>query len=184
MFARVRVEYWPYLGAGVWGQRVLLQNAPRLPRNWKPERLFLSDINGRRSSKKILVYVDYVGCVYYAINRQGHSFSEVHRIDFTPWSAVAQMADMAGNGQAGILWSYTEQPGRRYPDYRYLDFEGDKGRPYLMSKIDNHLGLITEISYASSTESYIKALEERRAWTTFLPIGIITIVLELSPVMW
>ncbi len=168
-----RVEYWPYLGAAVWGRRIIMQNAPNLPPNWRPEYLFLSDINGDGVAD--LIYVDN-GTVYYAINRQGRSFSDAQQIGFTPSlvSASVQMADMTGDGLAGILWSFNHDQ-RRYAQYRYLDFESDEGRPYLMTKIDNHLGLVTEISYATSTDSYIAALEERRDWQTFLPIGIITV---------
>jgi RHS repeat-associated protein len=163
-----RLEYWPYLGNGRWGTRVIMHKAPRFERHYDPTRVYVTDINGDGLAD--VVYVGY-DCVYYWINQSGQSFSEAQQIQFTPLtssSSSVRIVDMKGTGTAGVLWSYS---GGKY---MYLDFTGGI-KPYLLSRIDNHIGLITEIEYRPSTEFYLKDLKERKKWRTFLPFPVQTV---------
>ena len=52
-----RVDYWPNLGFGRFGNRITMSAAPRLETNFNPARLFLADLDG--SGCADLVYVDF-----------------------------------------------------------------------------------------------------------------------------
>jgi RHS repeat-associated protein len=144
-----RVVFWPNLGNGRWGSQRRLKNAPVLPRNYDPNRLFLADIDGDGLAD--IMYVDYdrISCW---INQSGQSFSEPVVIKGTPPVAntAILIADMKGSGTNGVLWSYPDAL-RRKTAYRYLDLAGGK-KPYLLNQIRNNTGIVTDVLYGTSTE--------------------------------
>ncbi len=78
--------------------------------------------------------------------------------------------DMLGTGTAGLLFGTTRRPGRREP-YRYLDFTGGD-KPYLLRRIDNGVGKVTEITFGASTQHRIRDRDAGDDWGTFLPRAI------------
>lgn len=165
-----RIEYWPNLGYGRWGKRITMHHSPQLPKNYDLKRLFLSDIDGDGYAD--LVYVDF-GRVHYWINQSGNAWSEEHIIHGTP--AVSDMdavriADMKGTGTAGILWSYDYSSQNR-TNYKYLDLTGGV-KPYLLHGMDNHIGAITQVTYAPSTRFAIQDWEQGHPWKTHLPFPV------------
>ena len=70
-----RIEYWPNLGHGKWGKRILMYNAPNLQDGndpggkYDPKRLFFSDVDGAGNAD--LVYVAY-DCVKVWLNQSGN----------------------------------------------------------------------------------------------------------------
>jgi len=163
------VRYWPYLGNGRWAAPVTLQNTPTLPRNFDPQRLRLSDIDGDGCAD--LVYVDNTSVTYW-LNQGGTRLSEPQMIDYTPRANPGEfrLADMNGGGTAGVLWSYSG-PERRMTDFFYLDFTGGI-KPYLLNRIDNGMGLVTEISYGTSSAEAIRDRQTGAPWSTFLPFAL------------
>lgn len=164
------IQYWPNLGYGQWGRRVTMGNSPQLPPNYDPRRLFLADIDGDGYAD--LVYIHY-GRVHYWINQSGNAWSEEHIIEGTP--AVSDMdairlADMKGTGTAGILWTY-DYSEHNPANYKYLDLTGGI-KPYLLNGMDNNIGAITRIDYASSTKFAVADREQGLPWQTHLPFPV------------
>jgi RHS repeat-associated protein len=160
------VSYWPYLGNGRWHDpdSPLQMGRPEgLPANPQRERLFLSDIDGDGCAD--LLYLDIENLqVLYWLNQSGQRFSNMQAVTglFIPDPGAMRLADMSGLGTAGLLWY---QPAKSR--YRYLDFNGGV-KPHLLNRIDNGVGLLTEVEYSTST---LQALADP-AWSTFLPFPV------------
>lgn len=165
-----RIDYWPNLGYGKFGQRITMADAPHLPYNFDPARLFLTDVDG--SGCADLVYVDF-DCVYFWFNRSGNGWSAQHVVHGTPLTTnntAVQFADIYGTGTAALLWSY---PHSQFPNqnYKVLDFCGGR-KPYLLIEMDNHLGATTRVQYASSTKFCLADEAENRPWVSKLPFPV------------
>lgn len=142
-----RVLYWPNLGHGKWGAARRMANAPQLPRNYDPARLFFADVDG--SGAMDVLYVDY-DRIYCWINQSGRQFSDPITVAGTPPVANAGIviADMKGTGTNGVLWSY-QDGWRNAAAYRYMDLCGGK-KPYLLNTINSNTGITTQIEHGSS----------------------------------
>ncbi|EHQ91153.1 SpvB/TcaC N-terminal domain-containing protein [Desulfosporosinus youngiae] len=164
------IQYWPNLGYGRWGRRITMGNAPQLPPGYDPRRLFLTDIDGDGYAD--LVYINY-GRVHCWINQSGNAWSEEYVIEGTP--AVSDMdavrvADMKGTGTAGILWTY-DYSQQNPANYKYLDLTGGV-KPYLLNGMDNNIGAVTRVNYASSAKFAIADQEGGIPWQTHLPFPV------------
>ena len=160
-----RLEYWPSRGQGRFAEGRTMADAPRFPYPFDPERVFLTDVNGDGLADVVFAGYDEVT---YWINQSGNGFSPPHVVRGTPPTGsleTLRLADMAGTGSAGLLWTAP------YRDYRFLDFTGPV-KPGLLSRIDNHLGLVTTIAYTTSSEEAIRDRERGRPWSTFLPFPV------------
>ena len=163
------VTYFPYLGLGRWDEPITMEHSPELPYDFQPSRLLVSDIDGDGCAD--LIYLDK-GRVLYWLNQQGIGFSDAKEIKYVPTGQIGEprIADMRGSGTAGLLWS-TSGPFNHGAAYFYLDFSGDS-KAYLLNRIDNALGLTTEITYDTSARQAASAKREGDEWKTFLPIPI------------
>jgi hypothetical protein len=138
-----RVVYYPNLGLGRWGSVRRMTNAPRLPRNYDPNRLFLADIDGNGTAD--LVYVDF-DCIRLWLNQSGNAFSDEVTVRGTPpvANAAILIADMKGTGTNGVLWSYAAAL-HRGQSYRYLDLAGGT-KPLLLRRITGNTRVVTTIT--------------------------------------
>ena len=165
-----RFLYWPNLGNGKWGSVKRMTNAPRLPRNYDPARLFLADIDGSGAVDMVYVDYDHISCW---INQSGNSFSDEIVIKGTPpviTTGIA-IADMKGMGTNGILWSYHDSL-RNTVAYRYLDLCGGR-KPGLLTSITSNTGVTTKIEHGSSIEYQNDKTDPRLAGANyFLPFPI------------
>jgi RHS repeat-associated protein len=160
------IEYWPSIGVGQWDQRKVLLLPGNGPARFDPVRCHLTDINGDGVAD--VVYVDD-DAIYVWVNHQGERMVEAAGMRYPPPAAptTIRVTDMLGTGTAGLLFGMTYRPGRREL-YRYLDFTGGT-KPYLLSRIDNGVGKVTEIVYGSSTAHRLRDRDAGRDWNTFLP---------------
>lgn len=170
------VEYWPSLGHGDWGPRVITRNAPRFPVGYDPRRLLLGDVDGDGLADLVHVGEDTVTLW---INRGGWVWSDPvviraragdpdHRVRGTPppHGGDLRLVDLLGNGIDGVLWSHDVH------GWSFLDLTGGK-KPYLLEEIDNHIGATTRVGYAPSTWFYAEDERHREArWRTSLPFPV------------
>jgi len=143
------VEYWPQLGHRRWGSRITTRDAPRLPYGYDPRRVLLGDVDGDGLAD--LLYVEDTRVTVW-VNRSGNGWSEPIVITGTPAVTdidAVRLIDLRGTGVAGVLWS-ADQDGLGRPRSFFLDLTGS-GQPYLLDRMDNHLGAVTEVAYATST---------------------------------
>jgi RHS repeat-associated protein len=165
-----RVEYWPSRGWGDWGRRVLMRNSPRFPEGYNPAHILLCDVDGDGLAD--LIHVENTRVTLW-INRCGNSWSEPIVIRGTPPLADGDSvctADVLGTGIGGILWSFD---AGRLPRERlmFLQLAGAP-KPYLLDRMDNHCGAVTEVSYAPSTRFLLADAAAGRPWRTPLPFPV------------
>ncbi|MBB6498857.1 Rossmann-like fold-containing protein [Pedobacter cryoconitis] len=167
------VECWPCLGYGNYGKKITLGNAPLFGEGFDSSRVFLADINGSGTTDLIYIYPDYAAIF---LNQNGNSFSAPILITLPGiYSKIDQISfsDILGNGTSCLVFTVIEP----VPIHYYYNFSGElilNGisqevlKPYLLNRIDNHMGSIIQIRYCSSTKF---ALEDRLAghpWITKL----------------
>ena len=165
-----RIDYWPNLGYGRFGNRITMACSPQLEINFAPERLFLTDIDG--SGCADIVYVDF-NQIHFWFNQSGNGWSEQQTIYGTPSTVDTtslQFADIYGRGTNCLLWSY-DYGQVLDSHYKVLDFCGGT-KPYLLIEMDNNMGATTRVDYGSSTDHYIEDLENGRPWATTLPFPV------------
>jgi RHS repeat-associated protein len=175
-----RVDYWPYLGHGRWGRRITMRNSPRfedaaqfLPVGFDPRRVLLGDVD--RDGCADLVYVGLDEVTVW-LNQGGDRWSDPITIDGTPRITdldAVRLADMLGTGP-GILWTY-DLGAQRDSTFKFLELAGGT-KPHLLSRIDNHMGAVTEVEYAPSTRFYLedeRRPETRRKTTLPFPVQVV-----------
>lgn len=179
-----RIDYWPNLGYGRWGHRVTTSISGRLPFNFDPLRVLLGDVDGDGLAD--LVYVSDREVTLW-MNRSGNGWSAPITIRGTPavnTMVTVRLLDLLGTGVPGLLWT-RDADGSGRPQHFFLDFTGGS-KPYLLDRMVNNLGAVTEVTYASSTKFYLRdqASPDTR-WRTTLPFPVqvverVTVIDELS----
>lgn len=171
-----RIEYWPNLGHGRWGKRILMTDAPELNGPYEPNgtydprRLFFSDVDGDGLADLIYVAHD---CVKVWLNQSGNGWSKNPKIirgTPSPIPNSVRLADMKGSGCAGVLWTF-EPAQQQGSHYKYLDFTGGI-KPHLLSMIDNNLGASTVVEYRPSTDYWRDDYQKEEPWLTHLPFPV------------
>ena len=165
------VTYWPNLGWGRWGKPITMHNSPRFPYGYDSQRILVGDVDGDGLAD--MIYVDHNHVTLW-INQSGNAWSEGIIIRGTPPftnSDAVRLVDLLGSGISGVLWS-SDATNNAYANLFFLDFTGAT-KPYLLSQMDNHLGSVTRIGYAPSTQFYL-ADEQRpqTRWKTPLPFPV------------
>lgn len=161
--------YWPNLGYGRFGAKVITDNAPRFTdeERFDPRRIRLSDIDG--SGTNDVLYIGDDG-VHVCFNRSGNSWAAAQRIAVFPTAdalSAVQVFDLLGNGTACLVWS-SPLPAHAHAPLFYVDLMGGV-KPHLMICSRNNLGAETRIRYAPSTKFYIADRMAGRPWITRLP---------------
>ncbi|RYN16671.1 hypothetical protein AA0112_g12390 [Alternaria arborescens] len=167
-----QICYWPNLGHGKFGKKVLMANSPYFDDidSFTQTRLRLFDIDG--SGTTDLIYLGEDGLVYFQ-NESGNSWSEGRCIkSFPKFHSLAQVqvADILGQGTGCLIWS-SSLPGDFGRHIRYIDLAGGQ-KPHLLVCERNNLGTETYIQYASSTKFYLQDNDKGRPWPTRLPFPV------------
>jgi RHS repeat-associated protein len=164
-----RVEYWANRGYGNWSQRMVMQNSPRFRYGYDPRRILIGDVDGDGLAD--LVYVDDRMVVMW-INQGGCGWSDPIEIKGTPAVSnidAVRLVDLLGTGVSGILWSADAATGHHM---FFLDFTGGT-KPYLLNGMSNHMGAMTRVYYAPSTEFYLADEQTPQTrWQTSLPFPV------------
>ncbi|WBQ08339.1 SpvB/TcaC N-terminal domain-containing protein [Kribbella sp. CA-293567] len=164
--------YWPNLGYGNFGARVVMANSPCFdrPGEFDPARLRLADVDGSG-----LADVLYVGPKQVRLwsNQSGNSWSTPTHLPTLPHlddHTGVQLADLLGNGTACLVWSSPLLADAGSP-VRYVDLMGGT-KPYLLTTVTNNLGGVTKIGYAASTKFLLADRRAGRPWATRLPFPV------------
>ena len=166
------VCYWPNLGYGVFGHKVVMDDAPWFEDDdlFEQSRIKLADTDG--SGTTDIIYLGKHGIEIY-LNEAGNGWSEARALGefapVTPQTSVS-IVDFLGRGTSCLLWSST-LPGDSRQSLRYLDLM-DGQKPHLLVKVRNNLGAETQIEYASSTEFYLADKAAGKPWITRLPFPV------------
>jgi RHS repeat-associated protein len=166
------VCYWPNLGRGRFGARVVMDDAPWFDRagQYDPRRLLLADVDG--SGVVDLIYLGHDGARIY-LNRSGNGWCPPHLIATAPATddgTRVSAVDLFGTGTTCLVWP----PDRTRPEkprLRYIDLLGST-HPHLLVSTVNNLGAETHVSYAPSTTFYLADKAAGRPWLSRLPFPV------------
>lgn len=163
-----RVDYWPNLGYGRFGSRLTMVVPAGLPPQFDPERVLLGDIDGDGLAD--LIYISDREVTLW-LNRAGNGWSQPVHLHGTPPVddiVALRLVDLEGTGVAGLLWTRQARLGTA-PEHYFLDFTGGT-KPYLLTRMDNNLGAVTEVSYSPSTTFYLRdQADPATRWRTTMP---------------
>ena len=164
-----RVEYWPQLGNGRFGDAVVMENAPVFDYDteFDQRRLRLVDLDGNGTAD--LLYIGR-GEVRYWINANGNRFVEGDRLTDLPYIdnlSSVQVLDFLGDGTSCLVWSSPLTTFAAEPIH-YLRLTSGV-MPRLLVKVDNSMGQATELHYSTSSRHYLRDKEAGRGWISKLP---------------
>lgn len=167
-----QVCYWPNTGYGSFGARVQMSNAPFFddPSAFDPTRVRLGDVDGSGTTDVIYLGNSHVRLW---INQAGNGFGDERTIaPFPPVDNLTstQLLDLLGRGTACLVWTSPAPAGRELP-LRYLPLMSS-GKPYLLTSIDNGMGVVRNLGYAPSTKFYLSDRRAGRPWITRLPFPV------------
>jgi len=160
--------YWPNLGYGRFGPKVIMDNAPRFDHDtsFDPAHVLLADIDATGTTDLIYLHRDGIRLWF---NQSGNSWGAQNELPEFP-SVDRQTAitttDLRGNGTTCLLWS-SPHPGDSGRHMRYVDLMGGT-KPHLLIASVNNLGAETHVSYASSTKFYLQDKHAGTLWITRL----------------
>lgn len=166
------VCYWPNLGYGRFGAKVVMDAAPRWcpEEQFDPRRVRLADIDG--SGTTDLLYIGADG-VHACFNQSGNSYAARVLLAVFPSAdalSSVQVIDLLGTGTACLLWSSPLAGAARTAMF-YVDLMGSK-KPHLLLSVKNNLGAETRVKYAPSTQFYLQDKFAGRPWATRLPVPV------------
>lgn len=166
----MNICYWPNLGYGRFGARVVMDNSPTFDRmdSFSQKRILLGDVDGSGTTDILYLGNDAVD-IY--LNQSGNSFSAHLKIEGLLPHVDSLMSvsflDLLGTGTMCLLWS-SSGPGGSRSSLRYVDLM-DGVKPHLLTKTTNGLGMETKFSYVPSTDSYLRDQQAGHPWATKLP---------------
>ncbi|MEI6747952.1 MAG: SpvB/TcaC N-terminal domain-containing protein, partial [Bacteroidota bacterium] len=163
--------YWPNLGYGHFGERVMMANPPYFerPDQFNPSQIRLADVDGTGTTD--LIYFGSTTTKYWK-NQAGNSWSEAQEINNFPQvdsMANAEVVDLFGNGTSCLIWS-SKRPSQSRK-MRYLELTSGI-KPYLMIQSYNGMGGITKLLYTTSTKYYLRDKLSGHPWITRLPFPV------------
>ena len=163
-----RVEYWPSMGNGHFGESVLLEGSPRFASEdeFDPVRLRFIDLDG--SGTADIIYLGR-GEVSVWHNSSGNRLTAGPKLRSLPYLdsvSTIGVLDFLGDGRPCLVWS-TPLPGRETSLY-YLPLAAVE-RPRLLLSVDDSLGQETQFTYSSSASHYLRDQHAGEPWTTHLP---------------
>ncbi|MYY08029.1 sugar-binding protein [Streptomyces sp. SID4919] len=163
--------YWPGLGRGRFGARVVMDNAPHLdhPDRYDPRRVHFADVDGTGPADLVHVGADGVDIF---VNLLGNAWSDPARpTAFPPVDdpAAVSVVDLLGTGTSCLVWS-SRLPSDTGRHIRYADLTGPK--PHLLVRVVNNLGGETALTHTTSTHLYLRDKAEGRPWLTRLPFPV------------
>jgi len=166
------VSYWPNLGHGRFGRRVVLGVSPMFESqyNFDARRVRLADLDGSGTSD--VLYAGKDGIRIY-INELGAKLSVPFLVTSLPlvhsW-ATLDVVDLLGTGTACLVWS-SKGPAEEAYALAYVNLLAG-GKPHLLTSVVNNLGAETRLTYQPSTAFYLEDRAAGRPWLTRLPFPV------------
>ncbi|QWC14702.1 hypothetical protein KKR89_09960 [Cellulomonas dongxiuzhuiae] len=164
--------YWPNLGHGRFGRKVVMGNPPHLGADepFDPARVLFADLDGTGASDIVLLRR---GGAELWFNRSGNSWSDpVPLGGFAVPDGVSSVvvADLLGRGSPCVVRS-SSLPADAGAPVTYVDVFGGR-KPYLLVGVANGRGAETEITYVPSTDFALRDRAEGSPWLTRLPFPV------------
>ncbi|GAA2828376.1 SpvB/TcaC N-terminal domain-containing protein [Kribbella solani] len=163
--------YWPSLGYGRFGAKVMMSNAPVFdtPDRFDQRRIRFGDVDGSGPTDLLYVGPDHVSVWF---NQAGNSWSTPESVLVACPNGDVQVADALGKGTSCLVIAEDRPDGEA--QLRYVDLMAD-GKPHLLSRVDNNRGLSTTMRYESSTAYYLRDRAAGIEWETRLPVPVMVV---------
>jgi RHS repeat-associated protein len=168
-----QVIYCPNMGNGFFDDAVIMPILDQPLTDAQIKKARLEDINGDGFSDLIIERAS-INTLWYWLNYGLDSFDHKHIIENMPQifssTMVTRWADMNGNGTTDLIYADSSYS----PRLRIIDIGeliGRSNHTNLLTQIDNGRGIQTNISYQSSTNFYILAMETN-PWETVIPFPV------------
>ena len=165
------VEYWPGLGDGRFGKRVVMTGSPELPGlDADPTSVVLADLDGDGCADLASVTADGLQV---AMNRNGRAYAEPVAIAPipAPLPGTLRAVNINGGAGGGLLWC-----SLRFGQAAYVQVEfSPGGAPYLLSAVDNGGGMRSQLRYGPAVSDYLRDRSAGSAWTTRLPFPLMVV---------
>ncbi len=163
-----RVEYWPQLGNGQFGDSILIEDSPIFAPTgqFDPSRVLLVDLDG--SGGADIVYLGD-GEVRYWINASGNRLLEgcvVPNLPYIDNASSARVLDLFGDGTPCLVWCSPSANGDSAIQYLPLT---DGVKPRLLLSVNNSMGMEIDLSYSTSATHYLCDKRRGRPWRTRIP---------------
>ena len=160
------VSYWPYLGAGVFGDRVVMADPPLLPFDCDPATVLVVDLDGDGCADVVHLAA---GTLTWWPSRSGCGFEPPRVVRHLPTGAMAglRVADLTGRGTPSVCWTASLPSGRGR--WFTIDVLGG-GSASLLSLIDNGTGRTTAIMWSTTALESERDRSAGSPWTTRLPV--------------
>jgi hypothetical protein len=167
-----KVCYWPNLGYGHFGAKIVMDHAPFFdhPDLFEQKCIRLADVDG--SGTTDIIYLGR-GKVTIWFNQSGNSWSKPQELSQFPAADNLEsltVVDLLGNGTACLVWS-SPLPGDLRRQMRYIDLMGGQ-KPHLLISMKNNLGAETKVQYTASTRFYLQDRFKGTPWITRLPFPV------------
>ncbi len=164
--------YWPNLGHGNFGEKVIMDNAPYFGGidQFDQKRIKLGDIDG--SGTTDILYLGKQKTQYW-LNQSGNGFSEPTTINSYPLSnqfTDTKLVDLLGNGTSCLVWSSPLEKDDPFP-LKFVNITSSV-KPYLLVEVKNNMGSVSRTTYKPSTYFYLKDECEGNPWVTKLPFPV------------
>lgn len=163
------VSYYPNLGYGRFGRKVVMGNAPLLgpAAEFNPTLVRLADIDGTGTADLVFLGGGGFRCW---LNRCGRDYSEkpFEILDVPAVDSLSDLTlcDLLGTGLSCLVWT-SLLPSRAGRALRYIDLTASR-KPYLMTGYANSMGKEVTMEYASSTRFFLEDKASGEAWNTRL----------------
>lgn len=171
------IVYWPNLGYGKFGAKVVMGNAPVFDNIDHLNSIYikLADIDGSGTTDIVYLAKDSFK-IYF--NQSGNSWSKQNIVSGTnpiPFSKIddhtnVSIIDLLGNGTGCIVWS-SALPGYTGNPLRYIDLMNGK-KPHVMTGYKNNMGKEVNVMYKPSTSYYLEDKNSANPWITKLPFPV------------
>lgn len=173
----------PNQGYGSFADSVVIP----MPDNWLighselVQEAQLHDINGDGLADLVIERPE-IHELWYWVNQGTNQFGTRRVITDLPAlygpNITMRWADMNGNGTTDLIYSDSAADDKLL----LLDIgvlEELPGPPNVLQKIDNGLGILTEIVYRSSAEFYVEARESGTPWSSTIPFNVAVIARKI-----
>jgi RHS repeat-associated protein len=176
------VSYWPNLGYGRFGPRVVMDAPPVFDYEdqFDQRRVRLADIDGSGTTDLVYLGRDEIR---YWLNQSGNGWGQPQSLQQFPATddlLTVMVVDLLGTGTSCIVWS-SPRPGDARQPMHYIDLMCGTDwsgavvhgyKPYLLSSVTNNLGAETRIQYAPSTQFYVQDRAQGTPWITRIPFPV------------
>ncbi|AIZ40201.1 SpvB/TcaC N-terminal domain-containing protein [Cellulophaga baltica] len=164
-----RVEYYPNLGHGHFGEVVLMEDSPIIDfdNTFDASRIRLYDLDGSGTSD--ILYIGN-GEIRYWHNASGNKFIFGGRITNLPYIdniSSAIVLDFLGQGTPCLVWSNSLSFSQN-SSIQYLELTNGI-KPRLLISLENGLGKEEQIEYGYSGKHYLDAKKAGNPWISKIP---------------